>query len=70
MSSHIFRKLLSITSVQNDNENQVRKPLILLYSKWELPVYMPLALSEYKYMQKAYIWLKTGLPAYMRHSRI
>ena len=65
-----FKKLLSTASVQNDNDNQASKPLILLGSKWELPVDMPLAQSEYKYMQKAYIGLKTGLPAYMRHSRI
>ena len=58
MSTPIFRKLLSTDSVQNDNENQASEPLILLGSKWELPVYMPLA---YKYMQRAYIGLKTGL---------
>lgn len=38
-----LKKLLSTASVQNDNDNQASKPLILLGSKWELPVYMPLA---------------------------
>ena len=33
VSSNIFKKLLSIASVQNDNDNQVPEPLILLGSK-------------------------------------